>query len=199
MFKEFKPAIVFLVKFFAIYLTGTVAYGIYIRASQPYPDAITQWVTHQMVYILEMKYGTIQQTIITGTTDQLMDTDAQWKGVGAAIALATEKGISMVSVFEGCNGFVIVVLFLAFLIAFGGPGRKLAWFIPLGIIAIHVANLFRLVLLGAISIDFPQYLFFTHKYLFTAIIYGAVFLLWYVWVIQVGKSKGSKEALPLKV
>jgi exosortase/archaeosortase family protein len=67
------------------------------------------------------------------------------------------------------------------------------WFVPLGLAVIHVANLGRIVLLFLVSLYEPEYLYFTHKYLFTAFIYLFVFLLWILWVMKIAKPKPKDE------
>src|SRR5690606_13614025 len=84
-----------------------------------------------------------------------------------------------VSIEEGCNGINIIILFLAFVIAYGGKLKNMLIFIPLGIIFIHIANISRLFALSILNVEFDGRAFhFFHKYAFTAIIYLAVLLLW---------------------
>jgi exosortase/archaeosortase family protein len=60
--------------------------------------------------------------------------------------------------------------------------KKLAWFAPLGVIIIHVVNLGRIIGLFFVVIYLPKALYFSHKYLFTTIIYAVVFVLWLIWL-----------------
>ncbi len=80
-----------------------------------------------------------------------------------------------------CNGVSLFALFLVYVIAFPGPWKKKAWFIPLGVLAIHFINAIRIALLAYIQRDYPEYLELNHNYTFQIIVYGFVFFLWYIW------------------
>jgi exosortase family protein XrtF len=90
--------------------------------------------------------------------------------------------IPVVLIEHGCNGLILMVLFAAFILAFPGPWRQKMWFIPLGIVAIYLINALRVIGL-AINHMYAQTSFdFNHKYTFTILIYGAIFLFWMLWV-----------------
>jgi exosortase family protein XrtF len=191
MLREFKPAFLFLLRFVGIYLISTVFYGVFVKNSQPYPDGITRWVTTQAIWLLDMPYGPVATKERLGYTTEKLSTKNPWSGVGAAISLYTGNGEAMVSVYEGCNGFVVAVLFIAFLVAFGGPLRAMILYGIIGVVLIHMANLCRIFALAVVSLKYPSALFFAHKYVFTGVIYAFVFILWYLWIVKWGKPKPS--------
>lgn len=82
---------------------------------------------------------------------------------------------------DPCNGLDLWALFTIFILAFPGSWRKKAWFIPLGLLVIHFANIVRVVILTLISKNSPELLDFNHNYTFTITVYAIVFLLWYWW------------------
>jgi exosortase family protein XrtF len=190
--RAFRPAILFLVKFFLIFFLGTGAYGWYVKQSQPHVDGMTRLVTYQLVYLLELKEPGIQIKERLNTFQKQMTLSEPWQGVGAALSLYTAGREPIVSVFEGCNGLAIMILYLAFLVAFGGPLKPMIAFIFGGLAFIHLVNLLRIFGLSIISLDIPEWLFFTHKYLFTAVIYLAILGIWYVWVSRFAFSKHAK-------
>lgn len=171
--QEFKPTILFLVKFFGIYIIGSLLYGWYVTAYHPRPDPMTSWVTEQSAVVLNL-FG----LEVTTFDNQVKPT--------TYIASATKN---IVSVYEGCNGLNVVVVFLAFLFAFGPYTKTMMWFVPLGLLVIHISNITRIVLLVLIAMQMKSYYYFTHKYLFTAFIYLFVFLLWIWWVMRLAKQK----------
>lgn len=173
LFQEFKPAILFLVKFIALYLIGNLVYGLYITAYSPFPDPVTMWVTEQSSTILHV-FGYDTQTSIQ---------------IGKPNVLVSLDGKSIIAVFEGCNGLNVMIIFVAFIVSFGPLSKKTLWFIPLGLVAIHVFNLFRIIILFFIALSYPDYLYFLHKYFFTAFLYLVVFVFWYVWVINMQPNK----------
>jgi exosortase family protein XrtF len=164
--KEFKPTIFFLLKFIGIFVVANLLYGLYVTAYAPKPDPITSWVSYHTAFALQgCGWSAATQDSKTKPTTQLI----------------FEKR-SIVSIYEGCNGVNIMIIFVAFLIAFGPISRTLWWFIPLGLVILHGMNLARIALLFWVSLYKPDFMYFTHKYFFTAILYVVVFLLWIWWV-----------------
>lgn len=92
------------------------------------------------------------------------------------------EGKSILEVYEGCNGLNIMIIFVAFIVAFGPLNRSTLWFVPAGLMIIHVMNLLRIGLLFFVAKDLPDMMYFTHKYLFTASLYIVIFALWWFWV-----------------
>ena len=90
-------------------------------------------------------------------------------------------GHAGVQIGEPCDGVELFALFALFIFAFPGPWLKKMWFIPLGILVLHGANIGRVVVLARIQATSPGWLEFNHDYTFTVLIYGLVFALWYLW------------------
>lgn len=173
LLKEFKPALLFLGKFLALYFIGNIVYGLYIESFGDRPDGITRMVTNQCSSILHL-IG--------------YNTTVQDHGTEAKIALRM-AGTTVLYVFEGCNGVNVMIVFVAFLVAFGGPGKSFAFFLPAGIIIIHVFNLLRIQLLFHLAKNNERHFYYYHKYLFTATLYLVVFALWAFWVIRFNERK----------
>jgi exosortase family protein XrtF len=168
MLREFKPALLFLGKFLAIYFAGNIIYGLFVERYGVRPDPITRWVTVQTGELL---------------TSLGLDAEAVNNTARPTVLLQTE-GRTAVSVFEGCNGVNVMIVFAAFLFAFGGPFKSMAWFLPAGILIIHLFNLARIGLLYYSALYRPSYFYYFHKYFFTAILYLVVFALWALWVTK---------------
>ena len=164
--KEFLPTILFLVKFVGIYLVGNFLYGLYVTAYEPTPDPATRWVTGQTAVVLT----------VCGWPSDTNDR------INKPITNLNYKGKNVLAVYEGCNGINVMIIFVAFLFAFGPISNALFWFIPLGLLIIHLVNLARITLLFWVSIYMTEYMYFMHKYFFTAILYVVVFVLWVWWV-----------------
>lgn len=81
-----------------------------------------------------------------------------------------------------CNGMELFALFAGFIIIFPGKIKDKLLFIPLGLLAIHVLNIFRLVALALVVLYKPDSLEFNHKYTFTVLVYAFIFILWMIWV-----------------
>ena len=165
-FKEFKPTIFFLLKFLGLYLAGNILYGLFINAYHPKPDPVTHSISAQTAFVISACGWPV-------TTFDHNDTPT-------TSIVFQHKGV--LAVYEGCNGVNTIIIFLAFIVAFGPVGKSLVWFGLAGCFIIHLMNLLRITLLFFVSEQLPQFMYFTHKYLFTAFLYGVIFLLWIVWV-----------------
>jgi len=172
MLKEFWPSIAFLLKFVGLYLVLNLLYGLYVDSFNPKPDPITIEVARQTHGVLNL-FG-----FETTTSVEDRETGVYINNVARPV----------ISVYEGCNGLNVFIIFISFLLAYGRPRKSLLWFIPLGMLIIHLTNLARIALLYHVSLSYPDYLYFTHKYFFTGIIYVSVFGLWWWWVVRLMKK-----------
>ena len=89
---------------------------------------------------------------------------------------------------ESCSGLKQMLQFSLLIMLFPGPWIKKLWFIPLGMIIIHLTNLFRVVGLAVVMNNWPQYWDFSHDYIFRPIFYVVIFALWLYWVERVNKK-----------
>jgi exosortase family protein XrtF len=103
----------------------------------------------------------------------LRDTDFQAIGIDGSLG---------VWIGSGCNALTLFFLFAVFVIAYPGHQKNKWWFVPFGILSIHLLNIIRVVALALIAFYKPGSLGFNHTYTFTFIVYGYVFLLWVWWV-----------------
>lgn len=81
-----------------------------------------------------------------------------------------------------CNAMTLFAFFTLFILAFPGPRKQKLWFVPLGLLIIHAANLLRVISLVLISYYKPAWLEFNHTYTFTVFVYAIIFGLWMWWV-----------------
>jgi len=174
MWKEFKPAIRFVLIFVGLYFVGNLVYGLYISFKGNAPDEITRLVADQSAWLLTKAFG--------------YEVDAVPNTVGPTVFLITGE-YKVLNVFEGCNGINVFIVFAAFIVAFNGNQRKLYWYIPLGILILYACNLLRIVFLYWTAVSFHRYFYYVHKYIFTGTIYAVVFILWIIWVNQLNDRK----------
>jgi exosortase/archaeosortase family protein len=80
---------------------------------------------------------------------------------------------------DECNGFKLFSIFSIFIFSFPGKIKHKLWFLPMGFVFIHLANVIRVGALLLINNYYPQYLDFNHLYTFTIFVYAIIFLLWY--------------------
>ncbi len=90
-----------------------------------------------------------------------------------------------------CDGLILLVLFLVFVVSFPGSFKHKLWFVPLGMYSIHIINAIRITCLAIIVNYRPEWLQFNHDYTFTILVYAYVFFLWYLWVSYFSPLKKS--------
>ena len=93
-----------------------------------------------------------------------------------------KDNIPVVLIEHGCNGLILMVLFAAFIVAFPGPWRTKLWFIPIGIAGIYAINSLRVIGLAVNHMVSKSSFDFNHKYTFTILVYGGIFVFWMIWV-----------------
>lgn len=96
-------------------------------------------------------------------------------------------------VIEGCNSVSIIILFIAFIIAFSGSIKITIIYGIIGSLLIYITNIFRIAILSVGILEYPKQQKIMHSIVFPAIIYGMVFLLWVVWVNKFSNYKKGRN------
>lgn len=171
---KYKPFLLFLGKFFLTYMLLTFLYQLYLRsfdAATFEPDGFTTLVSKNVKSVL-----------------QFLDYDVSMELHGKEPSYRMFIGDdSVVRIVEGCNAVSVVILFVAFIVAFSGNLKKMLLFILGGILLIHILNLLRIVALIIGLIKFPEYEHVMHDIIFPLFIYGVVFGLWVIWINKYSK------------
>ena len=94
---------------------------------------------------------------------------------------------------EPCNGVKIFGLFTIFIISFNGSWTNKLWYIPLGILILHLFNIVRISILTYISAVDPFILDFNHNITFQLITYSAMLGLWYIWILKFSSFKLNEK------
>ena len=152
LLKENKPALLFLLTFVGLYLALNTLYGFYVTSFLPQPDPITIFVSKQVAGCLSVADPSISCSVIQGSR---------------YVPIRNVER-TVISVFEGCNGINVMIVFASFLIAFGGKARQILVFLLMGCLILHLVNLLRLTLLYLTAIHRPLFFYYFHKYFFTA-------------------------------
>ena len=167
MLKEFKKNPYFRFTFLAIilYVVWYVIYEAWLHPSGIWDRLII----NNLVFLSN---GILQ--LLGYATLPVSDPDS-------TIRIAGIDGTSGVWIGDPCNGFSLFALFLIFMITYPGPWKQKLWFIPLGLIGIHLINAIRIAALAIIVDVNIDWLYFNHNYTFNIVVYSFVFLLWYIW------------------
>lgn len=169
LFRQYRPFLLFLLKFVGVYVVLAIAYQFFLQrydASKHEIDGITQSVSEQVVGLLHL----------LGQKAEMVPHESE------ASYRVLLDGETVVRVIEGCNAISLMILFSAFVVAFGSTLRKTALFIVAGILLLHLLNITRIALLTIGIRKYPEYQEFMHDILFPLVIYGTVFLLWVIWI-----------------
>lgn len=81
----------------------------------------------------------------------------------------------------GCTGIKQGFIFTCIMLASRGPWKHKGWYIPAGLIVVHVVNVTRISFVGLVLSRNPQAFDFVHTYFFKYIFYLIIFLMWVMW------------------
>lgn len=81
---------------------------------------------------------------------------------------------------------------LFLMLVFPGPGKHKLWYLPTGILLLHLINVFRIVGLAIVLSSTPQYFNFYHDYFFKTLFYGSIFLMWVFWIEKVIPQESNR-------
>ncbi|MBN2173598.1 MAG: exosortase/archaeosortase family protein [Bacteroidales bacterium] len=110
------------------------------------------------------------------TFDELTIGGAMHKNV---IYYAPNNGIVYVN--SSCSGLKQFYQWVFLMLLFPGPWKHKAWFIPLGIVIIHIVNIFRIVGMTYVTINLPHQWDYIHDWIMRPFFYIVMFLLWVWW------------------
>lgn len=171
-FVQFKPFLIFISTFFAAYIVLTLLYKLYLNSFEPNEvDGITNLVGRNVEQLMQVFNCDIK--IHKSLT-------ASW------VEVWYHKDYT-VRIVEGCNAASVMILFVAFVLAFSGKWRVTLLFVILGAFFIYLLNVARITILIVLLFRFPEHDHFLHGTVFPLIIYGFVFLLWIIWVNKFSK------------
>jgi len=141
------------------------------------------WYDQRFIGSIINAADALLRTMGYSTYKVLTDRDIQVFGI---------DGSNGVWVGSNCNAITLFSLFAVFIIAYPGSQRHKWWFIPLGMLAIHLLNIVRVAALAIIARNTPLSLDFNHTYTFTFLVYGFIFMLWMIWVNRFAKIRHEK-------
>ncbi len=155
-------------------------YAVYLQVSEGgsyHPDFVTHLVAKQSTTMIQ-GFG-YEADVVAHQSEALMELYINKKYLG--------------SIIEGCNAISIIILFIAFIVAFAQNFKKTFLFILAGSVLIYSVNIIRIVILSIALHLYPQHENILHGVVFPAIIYGMVFLLWMLWVRKLSPIKEAQD------
>lgn len=169
LFRKYKSVLRFILTFIGSYLLLYLVYQLYLKYATStvyYPDIATHLVALQSESVIQA-FG-YDVTIEPNKNEPAMN--------------LIQSGRVLARVVEGCNAISVMLLFVAFILAFFDGKTKTFLFIFGGLALIYGMNVLRIALLTAGIIIYPEYTDLLHGTIFPAVIYGIVFLLWFGWI-----------------
>jgi exosortase family protein XrtF len=170
-FVKYRPFLRFLGIFLLTYLVLVGFYQLYLSQfdlSNFEVDGITKFVAQQTKIVMNALGYNVKLTPHAYDPSVKVDIDS----------------VSIVRIVEGCNAVSVMILFVAFVLAFSSEFFKTAGFIAAGLLIIHVLNILRIALLTIGIMNYPEYTHILHGVIFPLVIYGIVFLLWIIWITK---------------
>jgi exosortase/archaeosortase family protein len=111
------------------------------------------------------------------------------------ITITTQPGIIITKnglwlLFGGsAAGLKQMCQFAILILLFSGHWKRKAWFIPVGIIILHLTNIFRIICLVIIAMHWPQQINYAHDNWLRLLYYIVIFGLWVVWTEKIAINK----------
>jgi len=117
----------------------------------------------------------------------------QLVGVDVAVhELTLYSGHAYVTVAPECTTLKQWLHWIVIMAFFPGPALHKLWFIPVGLVAIHLTNLLRITGLLVLQFPFPEMFHFFHDFVFKPLFYAVIFGMWVLWNEKIRKSGTSK-------
>jgi exosortase family protein XrtF len=171
-FVLYKPFLLFLFTFFGTYVLLALVYQFFLNGFEHGKvDDVTRLVAQNTEEVLSWFYQSIR-------IDEAMN--------GPFFQVYFQNK-TVARIVEGCNGISVIILFVSFVVAFSGSLKNTLLFIFGGSLIIYILNVLRIVFLTVLFYYFPEHLHLLHGVLFPLVIYGLVFVLWFIWVNKFSK------------
>lgn len=171
-----RPVLIFFLKAFALFVVWKAFYIFFLFPTRALDRPLTGFIGASTASMLNVGSGPVHyRAVEAGDTSQVDD-----KRVVSTAMDIRRDGRQTLRIADACNGLELMVLYAGFIFCFPAPAGKKLRYIPLGILLIMGMNILRCTALVWIFIHYNKYLDFSHHFLFTFLIYGLIFLLWFL-------------------
>ena len=86
---------------------------------------------------------------------------------------------------ESASGLKQMCQFAFLILLFPGPWKNKAWFLPAGLLIVHLTNIFRILCFVIIAMHWPRQVEYAHVNYLKALYYIVIFILWLIWVEKI--------------
>jgi exosortase/archaeosortase family protein len=94
---------------------------------------------------------------------------------------------SWISINESCAGDKQILQFTLLLLIYPGRWKHKLWYIPMGMVIIHLTNISRIVFLSLVSVYRPEWWHIAHDTLLRGMFYVVILVLWIIWVERINR------------
>jgi len=94
---------------------------------------------------------------------------------GSQIKLNNDQ---LMNIANSCNALQLMVLYIGFIVCIPAKQVRKLYYIPIGVVCIDIANIFRTSVLAFLKVNYAIYFDFAHHYIFTIVVYTAIILMW---------------------
>jgi len=94
---------------------------------------------------------------------------------------------------QSCSAVKQFMQWLVLMILYPGPWKHKLWYIPAGILVLHLTNVFRIVGLSVVLLKWPAYWDWSHDWVFRPFFYVVIFAMWVLWVERFSSRTARRE------
>jgi exosortase/archaeosortase family protein len=148
--------------------------------------------------------GTWPVPIISGFTVQLLFDNSLWfnqKILGMDITTLDTtmffRDCGYILINSSCSAVKQFMQWLVLMLLYPGPWKHKLWFIPAGIFILHLTNIFRIVGLSVVLLNWPAYWDWSHDWVFRPFFYVVIFAMWVLWVEKFTAKSKPQAAKPI--
>lgn len=171
-----KKLILFISKAIGLLLVWIFAYELWLKQDGRIDNWLTALSAKHSEFVLQTAGFDIHSQLTASGEAMIMD------------------GEVLLYIAHSCNGLILYALFSGFIFLYGNVlWKKFAFVVP-GILLIYCLNVTRIIALCLIQLNRPDLLNISHKYIFTIIVYAAIFGLWMLWANYGSHNKNAASA-----
>jgi len=176
-----------IIKFRKSPLYDTFLFIVIILAFHLFFRAWANWFHFWPIYDLTMQ---LQNSLATQVFEQSVWFNRHILGLEMVINEQSMffPGHGYITINASCSGFKQFLQFIVLMLVYPGPWKHKTWFIPVGVFIVHLTNLFRIVGLSVVTINWPEYWQFSHDNIFRPFFYVVMFFMWVLWVEKFRKK-----------
>ena len=163
----------FLVKAVLCFLIWKVTYHLYIKPHRLLDVPLTVQTASNTQQVLAFIYPEKQFT----NKEVITHNKSDFFGISIMA-----NGKKVITVLDPCNALELYILYVLFIICLPSNWKRMLLFISLGIVGIYLLNIARCAVLGMLNINRSLYVDFAHHYLFTMVVYIAIFAGWALYI-----------------